>query len=116
VINARELPAGRFLVDHLIPLPRTPEGIRRSAEPLLERFGATWADIVLVARVAPGTSEEAEAWLLATRTDIVAPGEIVDVTDSDWSATASTLFLRQQPSSPNGCTIHVAECATIVKP
>jgi hypothetical protein len=80
---------------------------------LLTRFGVDWSDVVIVARVAPRPQEEAEAWLMATQTDVATAGGIVDVTDSDWSATTSAFFL-QQPDSAATRTIHVVQCARVV--
>jgi hypothetical protein len=113
VIDGSNVPAGRFLVDELVPPSRTPGDVRGPAESLLTRFGADWADVVIVARVAPRPQEEAEAWLMATHTDVATPGGIVDVTDSDWSATTSAVFL-QQPGSAATRTIHVVQSAKVV--
>jgi hypothetical protein len=107
------VPAGRFLVDELVPPSRTPGEVRRPAESLLTRFGADWADVAIVARVAPRPDEEAEAWLIAIRTDVATPGGIVDVTDSDWSATTSAFFLQQLGSHATR-TIHVVQHARVL--
>lgn len=101
-----------LLVREVVLRSNAPDHVRRASEHVLAQFGSAWSDVGVVASLAPASAEDAEAWLVAVRSEPLRSGAVVHGKDGSWASTASRqAFARGQTN--HLFSVHVMEKVTI---